>query len=231
MPKTQFRDGLITTPQFWTAINNPVYKKIPDNDGEIPYPDLEGLGVNDALDTVAASGKAYSDAISSSSKAYSDAIALSGKAYSDGLASAIRTELDGVSVVASAAYNFLRSHAQSTGPGAVVQSLPANNVPVFSINIPYGAWVIDGSIRFYVPNSGLLATVSAGLTLDGSLIVDHLPIPAIPSSGVAHITFPRHYILQSYADDKPLSITVSMSGDSAGGIVTACHLLATKVPQ
>lgn len=50
MPKTQFVDGKILTKDWANAITNPVYRRDPQNDGEIPYPtDLDAMGVSSVL--------------------------------------------------------------------------------------------------------------------------------------------------------------------------------------
>jgi len=50
MPKTQFADGLIVTKNWANAVTNPVYRRDPQNDGEIPYPtDLDAMGVSSVL--------------------------------------------------------------------------------------------------------------------------------------------------------------------------------------
>lgn len=43
--KTNFDHGTQVTPEFLNAINSPVYSEDPQNDGEIPYPDAEGIGL------------------------------------------------------------------------------------------------------------------------------------------------------------------------------------------
>jgi len=51
--KTVFSDGMILTKECANALNNPVYKQNPQNDGEIPYPtDLDAMGVSSVLSVV-----------------------------------------------------------------------------------------------------------------------------------------------------------------------------------
>lgn len=45
MSKTTFNHGDTVTPEFLEAINNPVYSHDPQKDGEIPYPDPDGIGL------------------------------------------------------------------------------------------------------------------------------------------------------------------------------------------
>lgn len=45
MTKTNFAQGVVVTPEFLNAINNPVYSSSPNEDGEIPYPDADGIGL------------------------------------------------------------------------------------------------------------------------------------------------------------------------------------------
>lgn len=45
MTKTNFGHGTVATPEFLNRINNPVYSSSPDEDGEIPYPDADGIGL------------------------------------------------------------------------------------------------------------------------------------------------------------------------------------------
>lgn len=49
MTKTNFAHGTMITPEFLNAINNPTYSADPQEDGEIPYPDLLGAGVTGAI--------------------------------------------------------------------------------------------------------------------------------------------------------------------------------------
>lgn len=41
--KTNFQDGTIVTPAFLNAINSPVWKQVPANDGEIKPPELADM--------------------------------------------------------------------------------------------------------------------------------------------------------------------------------------------
>lgn len=50
MAKTTFAHGMQITPEFLNAINNPTYSDDPQEDGQIPYPQKEPLGIT-ALET------------------------------------------------------------------------------------------------------------------------------------------------------------------------------------
>ncbi|MEK7392684.1 MAG: hypothetical protein AAB214_08975, partial [Fibrobacterota bacterium] len=49
MSKTVFNHDSFVTPEIANAWQNPTYSATPENDGELPYPDLEGLGVPAAI--------------------------------------------------------------------------------------------------------------------------------------------------------------------------------------
>lgn len=45
MSKTTFNHGTDVTPEYLNAINNPTYSDDPQEDGQIPYPDPDGIGL------------------------------------------------------------------------------------------------------------------------------------------------------------------------------------------
>lgn len=54
MTKTVFTHDSFITPEIANAWQNPTYSATPENDGELPYPSLEGLGVPAAIGDYAA---------------------------------------------------------------------------------------------------------------------------------------------------------------------------------
>lgn len=61
MGKTVFNHGKLISPEFLNAINAPRYAANPQNDGELPYPDLAGMA--DVLSAIIGVANSASDAL------------------------------------------------------------------------------------------------------------------------------------------------------------------------
>lgn len=63
MPKTTFVHGTTATPEFLNAINNPTYSESPDADGQIPYPDADGIGLTAEIERATEAETALQEAV------------------------------------------------------------------------------------------------------------------------------------------------------------------------
>lgn len=172
MTKTILSDGMILAKEWGNAVNNPVYKRNPQNDGEIPYPtDLDAMGVSSVLSVIQSQAAASITSLASTvdtKAAKTDLTALQGtvQAISNALSTETTSRKDADTALQTALQNISATISRSAllANGALTSTtghldggsnITGTELSAATLALPTGKWIIIATATVECPESAV----------------------------------------------------------------------------